>query len=220
MGIGLIGKLLMTRQITMEGGVIKIKGISFVLLPSFFIEELSYYFIKNKKIPQLYILAWFWGYVLVDQIKNRFNLKKPEEIYRIGMDLIEAMGIGLYRTHHYELGKFTNYTIPNNPLVEKLITKEIGLQHYDIFIAGFMAGGGSHVHGQPCQCVELLCRANGDAKCDFLTGTEKELISRKLWQIAVKRYDLNKIYPIQKKIFNKCTDENKEQVLSEIMDLI
>ncbi|MEA2003538.1 MAG: hypothetical protein U9O53_01110 [archaeon] len=204
----------------MEDGKILIKDIPFILLPSFFIEELSIYFIKNKKIPQLYMLAWFWGYVFTDQIKNRFNLQKPDEIYRIGMDLIEAMGIGLYKTHNYKLGRYTNFTIPNNPFVQKIDMSTLKKQHFDYFISGFMAGGGSHVHNQPCQCIELLCRVNGDTKCDFLTGTEKELKSRKLWSTAVKRYDLKTIYPIQKKIFNRCSDENKEIILSEIMNLI
>ncbi len=217
MVLSLISKLLVTKQLKIDGGVISINKINFVLLPSFFIEELSIYFIKEKKIPELYMISWYWGYILVDQIKKRFGLNTPEEIYKLGMDMIEAMGIGLYKTHDYKVGKYTHFTIPNNPFAQSVVKSNLDEQLSDYFISGFMAGGGSHVHGEPCQCVEIKCKTRGDNICEFVTGTEKELKKRKLWSTAEKRYDLKRMYQIQKDIFKEYDEEKKTELLKNIM---
>jgi len=88
----------------------------------------------------------------------------------------------------------------------------------DIFIAGCMGGGGCHVHNALCQNVETECKAAGGAKCDFLTGTEKELKNRKLWNIAVRRYKLKEILPLQEEIFKNYKEGKTSEILERIVN--
>lgn len=215
MTLGLIAKLLMTGQLKFEGGKISLKDITMTLLPSFFSAELTKYFDKEQKIPRFYMLSWFWGFVLVRQVSDRFNLQKPDQVYTLGMDLAEAMGIGLYNTHDYYLGRFTHFEI-ESPFVKYWdYPKEKGPM--DIFIAGAMAGGGCVVHKEVCQNVELKCMVQGNPKCEFLTGTEKELRDRKLWDVAEQRYDLKTIYPMQKEIYEGYDEKKLPAILDKIM---
>lgn len=215
MALGLIAKLLMTGNLKFEGGKISLKDITMALLPSFFPAELTKYFDKEKKLPKFYLMSWFWGFVLVKQVQDRFKLEKPDQVYSLGMDLAEAMGIGLYKTHDYFPGKFTHFEIESPYVKYWDYPKKRGPM--DIFISGLMAGGGCLVHKAICQNVEIRCMVEGFNKCEFLTATEKELRSRGLWKIAEKRCDLDQIYPIQKEIFENFSEKNLVGLLDRIM---
>lgn len=216
MVLGLIAKMLMTGQLKMDGGIISLKGITMNLLPSFFAAELTKYFEKEKKIPEFYFLCWYWGFVLVGEVKRQLNLKTPDEVYSVGMDLGEAMGIGLYKTHDYYPGKFTHFYI-NSPYLKFLNYPE-RKKALDFFICGCMGGGGCHVHNAICQNIELKCQLEGAEKCEFITGTEEELKKRGLWSTVVKRYNLKKIYPLQKEIFENYDKSKEEELLVKIID--
>lgn len=216
MVMGLLAKLLITHQLKMEKGVISVKDITMTLIPSFFVGELTKYFLKEKKLPRLYLLSWYWGYVLVRQVRDKFGLKTPDEIYRLGMDLGEAMGIGLYKTHDYYPGRYTHFVIPNNPYLKYLITEK-GKGPVDHFISGCMGGGGCLVHDSVCQNIELKCKLAGQEHCEFLTGTEKELKKRGLWDAVVERYDLDQIYPLQKEIFKNYSEGREAELLDSVM---
>ncbi|MFH1445499.1 MAG: hypothetical protein ABIF08_03400 [Nanoarchaeota archaeon] len=219
MVMGLLAKLLVTRQVKMEGGEILLKDRPMNLLPAFFVSELMQYFIEKDKLDELYFLSWYWGYVLVWQVKKMFNLKKPEDVYSLGMDLGQAMGIGLYKTHDYYPGRYTHFKIPNNPYL-KYIKGRKYKSPIDFFISGSMGGGGCLVHSAVCQNIEIKCRAIGNSVCEFVTGTEKELKDRGLWKETVKRYNLKKYYPLQKEIFNIYNDKTEAQLLAKVMKKI
>jgi hypothetical protein len=214
MVMGLLLKLMMTKQLKFEGGEISLKDIHMTLLPTSFVGELSKYFALTKKLPEFYMLSWMWNYVLCGQIAVDYKLDTPDKIYSFGMNLGEAMGIGIYKTHDYYPGRYTHFVIKNNPFLKYISKKDIE-GPLDYFIAGTMAGGGCHVHGEVCQNVEVKCRGLGDSVCDFLTGKEKELKDRKLWDIAYKRYDLDRIYPMQKKFHKKWKPEKSAELIQE-----
>jgi len=54
--------------------------------------------------------------------------------------------------------------------------------------------------------------AMGHDVCEFLTGTEKELKDRGLWDIAKERYKLNKIYALQDDIFKNYNEKNNHRL--------
>ena len=218
MVMGLLAKLLLTKQLQFKDGLISLKDMTMTLVPAVFIGELMEYFINQKKVPKLYMLSWFWGFILVKKVKKDFGLKTPEDVYTLGMDLGEALGIGLYKTHDYYPGRYTHFVITNNPYLKYLSPKKHQGNKVDHFISGCMAGGGCFVHNVVCQNIETKCRMAGDEACDFLTGTEKELKARGLWSEVYKRYNLKKIYPLQKEIFEKHTEENETELLMKIMD--
>ena len=211
-------KMLMTKQLKFEGGNISLKNITMTLMPSFLTAEITKYFMKENNMPKLYLLSWYWGFVLVKQVDQKFNLKKSDEIYSLGMELGEAMGIGIYKTHDYYPGRYTHFVIPNNPFMKYFTPEDKSKGPIDYFISGCMAGGGCHVHSALCQNVEIKCQATGNQECEFLTATEKELKDRGLWDIAVQRYDLNNIMPIQKEIYEEYSESNEAKLLSKIVD--
>ncbi|MEM3399705.1 MAG: hypothetical protein QXP42_02645 [Candidatus Micrarchaeia archaeon] len=157
--------------------------------------------------------------MLVKQIKEKFLLKKPEEIYSLGMDLGEAMGIGLYKTHEYSAGRYTHFIIENNPFLRYVDCKKIK-EPIDYFISGCMGGGGCFVHNAICQNIETSCKAKGDAKCDFLTGTEEELKRRGLWDEVCRRYKLEYIYPLQKEFVNRYEEGKEGELLEELIERV
>jgi len=216
MVMGLLAKLLMTQQLKFGDGVIALKDIHMTLVPAFFIGELTKYFLDEKKLPEFYLISWLWGFVLVGQVKTKFALKTPAQVYSLGMELGEAMGIGLYKTHDYLPGRYTHFIINNNPYTRYMGDVE-KKEPLDYFIAGSMAGGGCHVHDQLCQNIELKCTLRGDDVCEFITGTEKELKDRGLWEETVQRYGLEKIYPLQKKFYENYSEGNEAKLMDEIL---
>ncbi len=220
MVMGLLAKLLLTKQLQFKDGLISLKDLTMTLLPSVFIGELTEYFVNQKKIPKLYMLSWFWGFILVKKVKEDFKLKTPEDVYTLGMDLGEALGIGLYKTHDYYPGRYTHFVITNNPYLKYLSAKKYKGHKVDHFISGCMAGGGCLVHNSVCQNIETKCKMAGDEVCDFLTGTEKELKTRKLWDEVYKLYNLKKLYPLQKEVFETHNKNNETELLTKIMDTL
>ncbi|MBI1972234.1 MAG: hypothetical protein HYS53_02940 [Candidatus Aenigmarchaeota archaeon] len=216
MVMALLAKLLMTKQLKFEGGYIDMKNITMSLVPTFFISELTKYFRNKNELDKFYFISWYWGYVLVRKINEKFNLKTPEQIYSFGMDMAEAMGIGLYQTRDYSAGNYTHFTIksPYIPFLADIKERK----PIDHFIAGAMAGGGCHVHNAVCQNVEVACMLAGDKMCEFLTGTETELRKRGLWETAKSRYNLEKYYPLQKEIFSKYDETREAEILTMIIN--
>ncbi len=217
MVMGLLAKLLMTKQLKFENGVIELKGTYLTLLPSFFVAELTKYYMKENNLYKFYMLSWYWGFVLVRSVVHSFNLKTQDQIYSLGMDLAEAMGLGLYKTHDYYPGKYTHFVVKTNPITKYFKDEKI-MEPLDIFVAGSMAGGGCLVHNKLCQNVETSCMIKGDPVCDFITGTEEELKSRGVWDVAYKRYKLDKLLPLQNKIFIEFNEENEAELSSYIID--
>jgi len=207
----------MTHQLKMEEGTISLRDIKMTLLPAFVVTLLTDYFYRKKELWKLYFILWFAGFVTIDEIKTIYNMKKPDQVYSFGMNLGEAMGIGIYKTHDYYPGRYTHFIIPNNPFLEYL-PRDIEKMPIDYFIAGTMAGGGCLVHNSVCQCIELRCKWAGGGTCEFLTGTEKELKSRNLWRIAYKRYNLKKIYPLQKFVFENFGKIKLSSLTNKVME--
>ncbi len=218
MTLGLLAKLLVSKQLKFEKGLITLKDFSMTLIPSFFVGELTRYFYEDDKLFKLYLLSWYWGYVLTKELKEKFNLKTPDQVYSLGMNFGAAMGMGLYKTHDYYPGRYTHFAIHNNPYLKYLNFKVKPKKPVDYFISGAMGGGACFVHDTLCQNVETKCIAVGDSNCDFLTGTEKELKKRGLWQEAVKRYNLSKILPLQREIYNNYSKENESELIAKIGD--
>lgn len=216
MALGLLARLLMTKRLKFEEGLISLKDMHMTLVPASFIGELTHYFYKEERLPLFYLISWIWGFILVDTIKREFKLKTPDKVYSLGMDLGEVMGIGLYKTHDYHPGRYTHFVISNNPYIKYIKWLKVE-KPLDYFISGCMAGGGCHVHGTICQNVETKCILVGDPYCDFLTGTEEELKNRNLWEEASRRYSLDKIYPIQKRFYREYSKGKEAELVDEVM---
>jgi len=217
MALGLLAKLIMTRQLRFEDGQIELKGIRMTLVPAFFVGELTRYFYDQKRLYRLYLLSWLMGFKLVGMIKEQFNLDTPSKVYNFGMDLAEAEGIGLYKTYDYMPGRYTHFVIADNPFLKYL--KDVNTDEpIDYFISGGMGGGGCFVHQQLTQNIETKCILRGDAHCDFLTGTEDELKKRGLWDEVRRRYILDKIYPLQKRFYDAFFEKKEDEVLEEIIE--
>ncbi len=220
MVMGLLTKLLLTKKLKFENGLISLEGMKLNLLPSMFTSEIMRYHIKENSLWKLYMMSWLWGFAIVHKSIKEFNLKTPEEIYRVGMDLGEALGIGIYKTHDYYPGRYTHFSIKNNPFLENMKLTEKTKEPIDYFVSGAMAGGGCFVHDAVCQNIEIKCMAMGHDVCEFLTGTEKELKDRGLWDIAKERYKLNKIYALQDDIFKNYNEKNGNDFVKKVIDII
>ncbi len=219
MVVELLMKLLISKKLNFEKGLITLEGMNFNLLPSLFISELMEYYSERNELYKLYLLSWFWGFALVKKIVKEFNLKTPEEVYRVGMDLGEALGLGLYKTHDYYPGRYTHFIIKSNPFLRYMELNKVK-EPIDYFISGCMAGGGCFVHNTVCQNIEVKCMACGSEVCEFLTGTEKELKERNLWEIVEKRYNLKKFYSLQKDIFENYNEDNCKKYVKKIVKII
>jgi len=213
----LLMKLLISKKLRFDEGLITLEGMNLNLLPSLFISELMKYYLDKKEMYKLYMLSWLWGFSIVKKIVKEFNLKTSDEIYSVGMDLGEALGFGLYKTHDYYPGRYTHFIIKNNPFIKHIQINKIK-EPIDYFISGCMAGGGCLVHNTVCQNVEIRCMATGSEVCEFLTGTEKELKKRNLWDKALERYNLRKIYTLQKDIFKNYDENNSKEFVKKVID--
>lgn len=209
-------KLLTTKKLKVGEGKIKFGDSDLNLVPAIFISTLMEKYRKEDNLAELYFISWLWGYETVNTVKKELGLEKPEEIYDIGMKFAESMGIGLYQTHDYFPGKYTKFKIERNPFLSNLNVEEIE-ENIDYLIAGAMAGGGSHVHEEPCHTVETRCQVQGSEKCEFITGTEEELKDRGLWEETKKLYNLEENGGIVDEIFNEYGKKEKEYFVELVL---
>lgn len=214
MSLNFLAKLLLTKQLKIGEGEIKLKYINLIMIPSIFLYKLTKYYIENNKLNLLYLLGWICGFFVMNDLIKIFKPKSVEQIYRLGMDFAESVGIGIYKTHNYYPGRYTYFIIYNNPFAKWF---EKFQEPVDYFISGIMAGGGCFVHKSICQNIELKCIAKGDKFCEFLTGTENELKNRNLWEIVEKRYNLQQIYPIQKFVYNNINKMEEKILLNNVI---
>jgi predicted hydrocarbon binding protein len=212
-------KLLATGKLDISDGLIQLGDTSFNLLPAVFISSLTESYHEKNELHKLYLLSWLWGYDTVQSVKRNLGLEDPEEVYKVGMDFAQNMGIGLYETHDYHPGKYTRFKIETNPYLKHL-NQEKFEGPADYLIAGAMAGGGSHVHEKVCQSVEIKCMANKEEVCDFITGTEEELKDRDLWEVSENRYKLQKILGFQKDVFENYNKSNSQDYVEELVSLM
>jgi len=217
MALGLLAKLLATKQLRFEQGQIELKSIHMTLVPSFFIGELTKYFYREKQMPQFYLLSWLWGFKLVGEVVRDFHLNTPSKTYNLGMNLAEAMGIGIYKTCEYVAGRFTHFAISKNPYMKFFRGMEVH-EPMDYFISGCMGGGGYFVHDNICQNIETKCILKGDTHCDFLTGTDQELKDRGLWEETDRRYGLDNIVPLQKEFLDAFEKGQEEEMIDDIIE--
>jgi len=188
-------KLLVSGILKIDNGKISIKTTNYLFSPTIYVSILTEYFkLKNQK-NYFYLISWVTGFYVTNNIINYFKLKNVDEIYRVGMDFAENMGIGLYKTHKYLAGKWTEFEIDDPFIHEK---------YSDIAVAGIMAGGASLVHNAVCQGIEIACKLDGAERCKFLVATEEELKNRGLYDKVIERYNLDeKILNFQRYIFSK-----------------
>ena len=205
-------KLLATKKLEIDDGLIELGDSHFNLMPTIFVSSLIEYFARRNRLEELYIISWFWGYDVVHQVIDTLNLEKEEEIYQVGMSFAESQGLGLYRTNDYVPGEYTRFKIKTNPYLEnlKLDNVETPIDH---FIAGAMGGGGAHVHGALTNCIEVKCKAVGSQSCEFITGTKEELKNRGLWEKASDRYKLDKYSEFQQKVMDEYHHEDSKEFI-------
>jgi predicted hydrocarbon binding protein len=212
-------KLLATGKLSISEGQLSLGDTSFNLLPAVFLSTLTEQYHESGELHKLYLISWLWGYDTVQSVKRNLGLDEPEEVYKVGMDFAQDMGIGLYDTHDYHPGRYTRFKIETNPYFKHLKHEKFD-KPIDYIIAGAMAGGGSHVHEDVCQTVELKCMIVGNEVCDFLTGTEEELKDRGLWSKAEERYDLEKILEFQKDVYANYEKSNSEEFVEKLVQLL
>jgi len=212
-------KLLATGKLSISKGQLTFGNSSFNLLPAVFLSTLTEKYHRDDELHKLYLISWLWGYDTVQAVKQNLGIEDPEEVYKVGMDFAQDMGIGLYDTHDYHPGKYTSFKIESNPYF-KHMNQEKYEEPIDYIISGAMAGGGSHVHQDVCQTVELKCMIVGNEVCDFLTGTREELEERGLWEEADDRYRLNKVSEFQRDVYNNYQKSNSEEFVDKLVQLL
>lgn len=212
-------KLLATGKLKISDGLIEFGDTHLNLFPAVFVSSLTEYYHERDELHKLYLISWLWGYDTVQAVVNNLGLEDPEEVYKVGMDFAQNMGIGLYKTHDYHPGKFTRFKIETNPYLKHLKHDKFDAPA-DYLIAGAMAGGGSHVHDATCQNVELKCKITKHEKCDFVTGTEEELKERGLWDTAVERYRLDEVLEFQKDVFERYDKSNSDEFVERLVTLL
>ena len=215
----LLLKLLATKKLKINNGLISLNDSYFNLLPTIFVSSLVEYFYSRDELYKLYLISWFWGYDAVNTVKTELGLEKPEKIYSIGMNFAESEGLGLYRTDDYYPGEYTKFKIKTNPYHRHMKLEKFN-QPIDYFISGAMAGGGSHVHQAVCQNIETQCKVQGEKECEFITGTHDELRDRGLWNEAEKRYNLEKIIDFQEEVFNNYNKDKSEEFVEQLNKII
>lgn len=213
----LLLKLIASRKLTVNDGLIEVGDEYFNLLPTIFVSSLTDHFHRREELHKLYLISWFWSYEMAQKIKTELGLEDPEQIYSVGMDFMENQGLGLYQTDNYYPGRYTGFKIETNPYVRHLKPKNYS-KPMDYFMAGAMAGGGCHVHEAVTQCVELKCKVQGDGECKFITGTKEELKNREVWEIAKKRYHLDDIIDFQRDIYNNYSNSRSEEFIEKLSD--
>lgn len=212
-------KLLATGKISISEGQLTFGNESFNLLPAIFLSTLTEKYHDNEELHKLYLISWLWGYDTVQTVKQNLGVEDPDEIYKVGMDFAQDMGIGLYDTHDYHPGRYTSFKIESNPYFRHM-NQEKYEKPIDYIIAGAMGGGGSHVHEDVCQTVELKCMIVGNEVCDFLTGTKEELGDRGLWESAEERYELEKMLEFQKDVLENYQKSNSEKFVDKLVKLL
>jgi len=217
---GVLMKLLATKSLSFGDGMINLKNVDFTLIPTkaVALDTKQHYLTDTMHV--LYMKSWMWGLSFCHQTAKDFKLATPAKVYRFGMDLIEACGIGLYGTCEYLPGRYTHFNV-KSPYIKDLQTLNAN-QPLDYFISGLMGGGGCMAHDKLMNNVELKCVAAGDKVCDFITGTEEELRKREkdgvsLWDIGRKRYLLDEILPLQKTYYEAVLNDNPEDVEDQII---
>ena len=205
-------KLLATKKLEVDDGLIEFGDSHFNLMPTIFVSSLIEYFHRRDRMEELYIISWFWGYDVVHEVIDTLKLEKKEEIYQVGMSFAESQGLGLYRTNDYVPGDYTRFKIKKNPYLENISLKNIN-RPIDHFIAGAMGGGGAHVHDALTNCIETKCKATGSDSCEFITGTKEELKERELWEKTKSKYNLDKYREFQEKVMNDYHHEDSKEFI-------
>ncbi len=217
MGMTFFAKLLLTGQLKFKDGTIELKNIYLTMLPSFFIYEIMRDYIERKKGHILYLISWIAGFITDYQVFEIFKPQSVEQKYSLGMNLGEAMGIGLYKTHEYYPGRYTHFIIHENPFTKWFKKMD---EPVDYFIAGAMGGGGCFIHNSITQCIEAKCVAKGDPYCEFITATEEELKNRGLWESVKERYRLEKIFPIQKFVYENVGKIDEKELVNKVLEMV
>ncbi|MEM0480658.1 MAG: hypothetical protein QXQ14_00495 [Candidatus Aenigmatarchaeota archaeon] len=215
--------LFISGRVKVENGKYRIFDEFWVFLNSKFLADLTMLAFKHSTVPAIYLISWINGFIIVNKMIKELKIEnQPDKIYRLGMDFASILGYGLYKTHYYSFQKFTYFEI-DSPIAD-YIKKEWNfeakkLRNVDIIAAGFMAGGGSLVHKQVVQTLEIECKVNNKPKCIFLTMSEDYAKEKGLINEIEKRYNLKEIYPIQKYVFENY-DKNPNQTLSYANQII
>ncbi len=212
-------KLLATKKLIFEDGKISLGITDYNLLPTIFISSLTEYFHSRNDMNKLYLISWFWGFECVKYANKTLGLDSQEEIYSVGMDLAASMGMGVYDTNNYYPGRYTKFKIKENPYLKDLKLEKFE-KPVDIFTAGAMAGGGSLVHKEVCQNIELKCKALGASDCEFITATRKEFEKRDMWKEVDERYSVTQFIEFQKEVFNSYNRENSGEFVEKLSDLL
>lgn len=212
-------KLITTGKLKVGDGTIQLEDTYLNLYPSVFTSSLMEYFGKRDELHKLYLISWFWGYDLAKYVSRDLGLESQDEIYKVGMDLLENMGFGLYKTGDYYPGEYTRFKINTNPFLDN-VKGDLFDGPADYFVSGLMGGGGCMVHDAVTQDVEVHCKSENDAACEFITGTKEELEERGLWKTAQNRYHLDTVLPFQKEIFEDYSRENAADFNRKLSDIL
>lgn len=217
MALSFLAKLLLTKKLRFKDGKIELESLNFFMVPTLFIHEITDYFLEKDELQLLYLLSWICGFVATHHIVKDLKLDRSDKVYTVTMNIMEAAGIGLYKTHEYYPGRYTHFIIYENPFGKWF--KRYG-SAVDYFISGVSAGGGCFVHKALVQNIEIKCIAKGDPYCEFFTVTEEEAKKRGWWEIIKERYQLEKIFPIQKFVYENIEKMSEKELVNNVLERI
>lgn len=211
----LVAKFLFTGQLKFKDGKILFLEEPLGMIPIHFIVGLTRYFEEKKRLEDLYILGWILGFIFTKSVSEKYGFKRPEEIYRWGMDFASSWGFGDYKTVNWDPKTYSHFVIYNNPVPEYFRKRKEPIDH---FIVGAMGGGGTVVRNKICQTLEIKCRAQGYPCCEMITATNEWFKEKKYWTLLQKLYNIEKWLPLQEDLFKNFDKYKKNSNFIEFFE--
>ncbi|MBN2202796.1 MAG: hypothetical protein JW700_01225 [Candidatus Aenigmarchaeota archaeon] len=201
MGISLITKLLVSKQLKFEEGRIVFLEEPMVFVPIEFYIHLTKEIAKKRRDKmEVYLDAWKAGVIFMRNVAQRYSMSRFEERYNEAMEIISSAGFGDYQTLDFVPAKYAYFKILNNPIAEKFFPSKKPVDHV---LRGFNAGGGSPVHERIINTIETECKAVNGKYCIHLNGATEVLKQKKFSKFVKAQLDLPYLLKEQKKFIKE-----------------
>jgi len=168
---GFLSSLLISGKMQFAPGRIDLLGDRLTMLSMNAVKQMTEDAEKRgiDGIQDMYFEGWVFGYEFTYKLIENLNLKRFEETYKVVMDVTGLIGFGDYKTLEFKRG-FAKFQVLKNPLAEICKPADHPIDH---LLRGMNAGGGTVVHGEIINDVELECLAQNRPHCIFINANEK-----------------------------------------------
>jgi predicted hydrocarbon binding protein len=102
---------------------------------------------------------------------REIDQKKSSKMIVSGMDFMRLTGWGLWKLGSYD-NKKAVFIVGDSPIAEIYGKSNRAVCHQ---IRGLIAGFAEYFVGQKRECVEVLCKAKGDDRCEFIVAAPEDI---------------------------------------------